>query len=176
MCSKVAVMKSSKFEVARESLETVPSRSPGVGASPLGRDGPAPPLRRAAGALGQLCRQTCSGKFWRRSGTGGTPGRIRTDHIVQIHGGEPPRAHRRDGSRGTGPRRQRGESCSRRPADMAVRTAGSRVVRCFHGAQHAPRLSCGAKLCLPPSSTPPRLPQTAQDELLRCQSARDMTG
>ena len=33
-----------------------------------------------------------------------------------------------------------------------------------------------AKLFLPPSSTPPRLPQTAQDELLRCQSARDMTG
>ena len=53
--------------------------------------------------------------------TGGTPGRIWTDHIVQIHGGEPPRAHRRDGSRGTGPRRQRGESCSRRPADMAAR-------------------------------------------------------
>ena len=115
------VMKSSNFELARDGLEMVPSRSPGVGASQLGRDGPAPPLRRAAGALGQLCRQTCSGKFWRRSGTGGTPGRIWTDHIVQIHGGEPPRAHRRDGSRGTGPRCQRGESCSRRPADMAVR-------------------------------------------------------
>ena len=113
MCSKVAVMKSSKFEVARESLETVPSRSPGVGASPLGRDGPAPPLSRAAGALGQICRGTCSEKFWRRSGTGGTPGRIWTDHIVQIHGGEPPRAHRRAGRRGTRPRRQRGESSSR---------------------------------------------------------------
>ena len=84
------VMKSSNFELARDGLEMVPSRSPGVGASQLGRDGPAPPLRRAAGALGQLCRQTCSGKFWRRSGTGGTPGRIWTDHIVQIHGGEPP--------------------------------------------------------------------------------------
>jgi len=123
------VMKSSNFELARDGLEMVPSRSPGVGASQLGRDGPAPPLRRAAGALGQLCRQTCSGKFWRRSGTGGTPGRIWTDHIVQIHGGEPPRAHRRDGSRGTGPRRQRGESCSRRPADMAVRKAGLSAVR-----------------------------------------------
>ena len=113
VCSKVAVMKSSKFEVARESLETVPSRSPGVGAPPLGRDGPAPPLSRAAGALAQFCRQTGRAKNWRGSGTGGTPGRIRTDHIVRHRGGEPPRAHRRAGRRGTRPRRQRGESSSR---------------------------------------------------------------
>ena len=39
-----------------------------------------------------------------------------------------------------------------------------------------PGLRSRAKLFFPPSSTPPRLPQTAQDELLRCQSARDMTG
>ena len=49
-------------------------------------------------------------KFRRRSGTGCTPGRTRTDHIVQNRGGEPQRTHRRAGSCGTRPRRQRGES------------------------------------------------------------------
>ena len=127
VCSKVASMKSSEFEVARESLETVPSRGPGVGAPPLGRDGPAPPPGRAAGALAQFCRQTGRAKNWRGSGTGGTPGRIWTDYIVWHRGGEPPRAHRRAGRRSTRPRRQRGESCSRGAADMAVATAEGKV-------------------------------------------------
>ena len=107
-------MKSSNFEVARDSPEMVPRCCPGAGASRLGRDGPAPPLSRAAGALAQVCRQTGRAKNRRGSGTGGTPGRIRTDHIVRHRGGEPPRAHRRAGRRGTRPRRQRGESSSRR--------------------------------------------------------------
>ena len=105
--------KSAKFEVARESLEMVPRRCPGAGASRLSRDGPVPPRSRAAGARRQLCRQTGRAKNRRGSGTGGTPGLIRTDHIVRHRGGEPPRAHRRAGSRGTGLRRQRGESSSR---------------------------------------------------------------
>ena len=107
-------MKASNFEVARDSPEMVPRCCPGAGASRLGRDGPAPPLSRAAGALTQVCRQTGGAKNRRGSGTGGTPGRIRTDHIVRHRGGEPPRAHRRAGRRGTRPRRQRGESSSRR--------------------------------------------------------------
>ena len=162
------VMKSSNFELARDSPETVPSRSPGVGASPLGREGPAPPLSRAAGALGQLCRQTCSGKFRRASGTGGTPGRTRTDHIVQIHGGEPPRAHRRDGSRGTGPRRQRGESCSR-PAvtwqlqrrDLPSISMRSRTASRLAASRVRQRVKCQGghhreQLLSPHSNAPPR--------------------
>ena len=112
------------MKLARGGPEMVPRCSPGAGASHLSREGPAPPRSRAAGARGQLCRLTAGGKSRRGSGTGGTPGRTRTDHIVQNRGGEPPRAHRRAGSRGTRPRRQRGESSSRRPADMAVATAG----------------------------------------------------
>ena len=100
--------------VRQNALEMVPRCCPGAGASRLGRDGPAPPLSRAAGALTQVCRQTGRAKNRRGSGTGGTPGRIRTDHIVRHRGGEPPRAHRRAGRRGTRPRRQRGESSSRR--------------------------------------------------------------
>ena len=125
------VMKSSKFEVARESLETVPSRSPGVGAPPLGRDGPAPPLSRAAGALAQFCRQTGRAKNWRGSGTGGTPGRIQTDHIVRHRGGEPSRAHRRAGRRGTRPRRQRGESCSRPAVTWQLQRRDRSRIHCF---------------------------------------------
>ena len=108
-----AAERGANFEVARDSLEMAPRCSPGAGASHLSIEGPATPRSRAAGARRQLCRQTGRAKNRRRSGTGGTPGRIRTDHIVRHRGGEPPRAHRRAGRRGTRPRRQRGESTSR---------------------------------------------------------------
>ena len=38
--SRVEITKSANFEVARESLEMVPRRSPGAGASRLSREGP----------------------------------------------------------------------------------------------------------------------------------------
>jgi len=56
--SRVEITKSANFEVARESLEMVPRRSPGAGASRLSREGPVLPRSRAAGARAQLCRLT----------------------------------------------------------------------------------------------------------------------
>ena len=53
--SRVEITKSANFEVARESLEMVPRRSPSAGASHLSLEGPVPPRSRAAGARGQLC-------------------------------------------------------------------------------------------------------------------------
>ena len=63
--SRVEITKLANFEVARESLEMVPRRSPGAGASRLSREGPVLPRSRAAG---ELCTALRSGD---RSAGGG---------------------------------------------------------------------------------------------------------
>ena len=52
-----AAEKGANFEIARDSPEMAPRRSPGAGASHLSIQGPVPPRSRAAGPRAQLCRQ-----------------------------------------------------------------------------------------------------------------------